>query len=372
MAGVKKETTRVRTLDVVAGEIQEIVMDYNTAPNIIILNNKTGNSVYLSDTPDVSASSFDMQVVTLGTGKMTYAIGVRRLYVYAVNSGEVKITTCETDELYSADFHQTQETVISNSTTTSAVTIATGGMVDFGIPADATQTIPASNKSFMSYVKGIVSLFGSLIGLLPSSLTGSGNLKVAVEEALPSGSNTVGNVGINTGSNVIGNVGINGSVPAGTNSIGTVGINNYVTSASTYSAGTTTGSMLMLKNVADNTILPLICNSSGYIYTTEQNADVIVGKTVNVYNVTCTNANTEYSQALPSRWKNLFVSIQDGDSNDNYRIAWATGKVATPTAPFLKYNQDVEFSMNMVSGNSGTLYFASSVAGKVMQIFILT
>lgn len=48
---------------------------------------------------------------------------------------------------------------------------------------------------------------------------------------LPTGSNTIGNVGLNTGSNTIGNVGIN----TGTNSIGKVTLNNLVARAASHS-----------------------------------------------------------------------------------------------------------------------------------------
>jgi len=75
---------------------------------------------------------------------------------------------------------------------------------------------------------------------LPSSLTASGNLKVAILESLPAGTNNIGKVDVNSlpsipaGSNLIGSVDINSmpsvdvnslpSLPAGTNKIGSVDI----------------------------------------------------------------------------------------------------------------------------------------------------
>ena len=91
--------------------------------------------------------------------------------------------------------------------------------------------------------------------------------------------------------------------------------------------------------------------------------------TPTIYNVSLTNANTEYSQLLPATCKRFAVSIQDGVGTDNFRIAYSTGKVATPTAPFLKIPADAEYEERDVLGSAQlTLYIASSAAGKVAQI----
>ena len=54
-------------------------------------------------------------------------------------------------------------------------------------------------------------------------------------------------------------------------------------------------------------------------------------RTISVYNVTLTNANTEYSQELPPNTRSL--AIQSRTAVD-VRAAFVTGKVATPTAPY--------------------------------------
>jgi hypothetical protein len=87
-----------------------------------------------------------------------------------------------------------------------------------------------------------------------------------------------------------------------------------------------------------------------------------------LYNVSLTDLDTEYSQALAANTKRFAVSIIDGQVGDNYRIAYVTGKVATPTAPYLKYEQNIEFSQSDIEVAALTIYIASSKAGVVAQI----
>ena len=87
-----------------------------------------------------------------------------------------------------------------------------------------------------------------------------------------------------------------------------------------------------------------------------------------VFNVTLTNADTEYSQALPADTKKLLVSIRSGVVGDNYRLAFVTGKVATPTAPYVYLTEDLPYSVEGVDIAEGTLYLASSQAAVVAEI----
>ena len=97
-------------------------------------------------------------------------------------------------------------------------------------------------------------------------------------------------------------------------------------------------------------------------------SDLGVATTPYIYNVTMTLADTEYSQALPAGCKAYALSVQDGDATKNFRYAFVTGKVATPTAPFVKcLCTDVPYAENL-NLTAATLYFACSEAGKVMQI----
>lgn len=89
-----------------------------------------------------------------------------------------------------------------------------------------------------------------------------------------------------------------------------------------------------------------------------------------IYNVTLTAADTEYSQALPDGTRRFSVSIRDGASANNFRVAFTTGKVATPTAPYLKYKCDYEYFEDDIHLVGKTLYIAGSNAGDVAQIVV--
>jgi hypothetical protein len=71
---------------------------------------------------------------------------------------------------------------------------------------------------------------GPSSGQLPSALTAGGNLKTAILEALPAGTNKIGSVDIASalpaGTNKIGSVDIASALPAGTNNIGKVDVNS--------------------------------------------------------------------------------------------------------------------------------------------------
>ena len=87
-----------------------------------------------------------------------------------------------------------------------------------------------------------------------------------------------------------------------------------------------------------------------------------------VYNVTLTNAGAEYSQALPPstreyrfRCRTLF----------DVRYAWETGKVATPTAPYLTLPAGSDYHSDN-NDIDKTLYLASSEAGVVVELEVWT
>ncbi len=92
-----------------------------------------------------------------------------------------------------------------------------------------------------------------------------------------------------------------------------------------------------------------------------------ITSTPTVYSVTLTNANTEYSQALPANCRG-FEFQAGGDVA--IRFAFVTGKVATPTAPYMDLKAgDYYFSYPLNQGASpSTLYFASGIAATVVQV----
>jgi hypothetical protein len=94
-------------------------------------------------------------------------------------------------------------------------------------------------------------------------------------------------------------------------------------------------------------------------------AKTVPATTPAIYNVTMTNADTEYSQALPSDCKKFLIHTRGGES---FRLAFATGKVATPTEPYFSITPSDAYSEDLVLGAAVTLYFASGSAGAVAEI----
>jgi len=86
-----------------------------------------------------------------------------------------------------------------------------------------------------------------------------------------------------------------------------------------------------------------------------------------VYNLTLTNANTEYSQQLPANCCRYDFQCRTAF---DVRYAWVTGKVAGPTAPYMTLKAGGTFTSEFVPQSLGqqTLYFASAQAGVVVEI----
>ena len=86
-------------------------------------------------------------------------------------------------------------------------------------------------------------------------------------------------------------------------------------------------------------------------------------KTPTVYNVTLTVADTQYSQALTACQG---IEFQARTAVD-IRFAFVTGKVATPTAPYmtLKAGQWYYFE-----GSPADIFLASATAGTVVEIIM--
>ena len=84
-----------------------------------------------------------------------------------------------------------------------------------------------------------------------------------------------------------------------------------------------------------------------------------------IYNVTMTNAATEYSQALPANTKRFTVHCRDGTA---FRLAFATGKVATPTEPYLTVPSSSSYDEDNINPASLTIYIGCAIAGKVVEI----
>jgi len=91
--------------------------------------------------------------------------------------------------------------------------------------------------------------------------------------------------------------------------------------------------------------------------------------TPNEYNITMTNADTEYSQALPSGTKAIQFQCR-GDYDIRY--SFTAGKVATPTAPYFTLKAGCAAQEDNLNLSGKTIYFACSTAGQVVELLVFT
>lgn len=322
--GILKETYREQNLSVLATSTNEVDF-FNTNPNFIHVRNFTTDTIYIGFDPTVSSSNYRMSVITGGTRRLLLPTHFKQLYIYSVASGNIVLASGITTEPTTQELDETQTSVIVNSTVTSSVIATEGGIL--GSKAESAQTNPASTtSSIIQYIKGILS---TILSVISSSKV---QVDVKTIPALGTGSNVIGNVGLEAGTNNIGDVDVASlpALPTGSNTIGNVGL-----------------------VAGSNTI---------------GNVNLNHATTVTIYNVTMTNADTEYNQALPANTKGFSFAVRDGTDSYNYRLAFATGKVATPTEPYVKRLGNVSVEKDNLSLTSPTLYFACSSAGKVAEI----
>lgn len=188
--------------------------------------------------------------------------------------------------------------------------------------------------------------------------------------------------------NDVNDVVVKGPLPAGSNNIGAVGIDQVTDHANEVvlkGTSSNTGEEVLLTAIIDGdgkaalrtvdaapwllakdsagNVTQILTNGDGVVVVNPQRPTAIT-----LYNITCTNANTEYSTPLPIDCKRFRLSIRDGLPTANYRVAYVTGKVATPTAPYLKFLGDYIYDVDQFDVYQPYIYFASSLAGSVVQI----
>lgn len=89
--------------------------------------------------------------------------------------------------------------------------------------------------------------------------------------------------------------------------------------------------------------------------------------TPTVYNITLAVANTEYSQVMPADCTGFEFQAR---TDAVVRFAFVTGKVATPTPPYMTLGSGGNFFSPMINqvGTPSTIYLASATAGTVVEI----
>ena len=88
------------------------------------------------------------------------------------------------------------------------------------------------------------------------------------------------------------------------------------------------------------------------------------GMTPTVYNVTCTVADTQYSQTLPENCRMIELQAR---TEAILRFAFEGGKVATPTAPYMTLKAG-DYYYSLVDAAARTIYVASPTATTVAEI----
>ena len=82
-------------------------------------------------------------------------------------------------------------------------------------------------------------------------------------------------------------------------------------------------------------------------------------------NLTLTDANTEYTATIPVGTKRIRFQAR---TSAVVRYAFVTGKVATPTAPYMTLKADGVYDSAEKLSWGGTLYFGTPTATTVVEI----
>lgn len=307
---IKKSTFKRQWLSLKAN-VQEQIVFQETKPNVFFIENRSDSAIKMSvnSNPDVQP------LLTINGGERRSHIeilGSNTLYLISTGNVNYLLESFEMDNISPADIPETSVVAFSDAPT---INVGAVTAIEDSLPAG---TNVIGNVGLAAGNNNIGNVDIVTLPALPAGNNNIGDVDVVTLPALPAGDNNIGNVDIVTMPAVTLN-----SLPAGSNTIGTVSVNTQ-------------------PSVALN--LP------------------------DIYNVTMTNADTEYSQILPAQTKKLSLMVIDGDSTKNYRLAFVTGKVATPTAPYLKAPCNFPYSVDNIKIASGTVYFACSEAGKVMSI----
>ena len=91
--------------------------------------------------------------------------------------------------------------------------------------------------------------------------------------------------------------------------------------------------------------------------------------TPNQYTITITNADTEYSQALPENTKALEFKCRTAVAT---RFAFETGKVATPTDPYMTLPANATYFKDDLVMSSTTLYVAAASGTLKVEVIAWT
>jgi len=352
-------------------DLEKVFSDNNfVRPNFIQIKNlNTSDILYVGDTKTVGSTEYRLTINPLSTGKSINIDGFSDLYfLIASNTTKLELNYAYDDAPSASDLDGTQDITIINQNLTVAnvgiSSIAAGnnniGNVDIAsaIPAgdnnignvDLASAIPAGTNligkinvsqggnDLVVEADGSINVngatFNGTIGTVKLedssgtyflNIDSSGYITSKLSGAIPAGDNNIGNVDIASaipaGDNNIGNVDLASAIPAGDNNIGNVDI---VTVASGQNLKPSTSPV--------------------------------------IYNVTCVDADTEYSQALPSGCKKFSIGLKSKNSNIIWVLKFGTGGTE------FSLTGDETVTEDNILCSSQTLYFESDTAGEIIQI----
>lgn len=180
---------------------------------------------------------------------------------------------------------------------------------------------------------------------LPAALSGAGNLKVDVAETAGL---TAGALNLDGSKNL--GVTLQNAVPAGSNHIGEVAVSSL---PALVAGAATIGNVGLVAGAA----------KVGSVDIASTTPIIQPAGTPTIYNVTCTLANTEYSQALPANTKRFTVMNKGNNAATTWKMYFASAAAATMDFP-----GNMGYSEEKLLLAAQTLYFKSSNAGDVIQI----
>ncbi len=237
------------------------------------------------------------------------------------------------DHDYVRQFHQTNlpNLVVSGTiaTTNAAASQVDGHSASIG----ATTDLATANT--------VIGRLKALIALLPAALTGGGNLKTAIVESTANVATT------NAATSQVD--GHSASIGATTDAEAAAGNGTLI--ALTKNLRTRIGN---LETYLDGVEVKLDTSNTN---TSPSTAPTL-------YAITLTNANTEYSQALPANTRRFMAQARTAA---DIRIAYETGKVAAPTDPYQSIKSGTVKTIDGIKA-APTLYLASGTAGTIVEI----
>lgn len=130
----------------------------------------------------------------------------------------------------------------------------------------------------------------------------------------------------------------------------------------------TTGTLVVATQPID--AAGAVLSTSALATSAKQDLQPLAATTPIIYNVTMTNINTEYSQALPANTK--IIEFRNQGVGFDTRYAYETGKVATPTAPYALLAAGEVKTVEGLNLTGKTLYFACGTAGQTLQLEVWT